>query len=313
MHAAAGQRAHGIQYVGIAGIDHVGGAELARQFQLGRHAVDGDDAAGAGNRGTVDRSQADAAAADHGHGLARLHFGGMDDRAHARGDGAADQRRAVQRHVAADRHQCVLVDQHLLGKGRQVQELVHGSALPCRQARLLAFAAAGIGLDAQRQVPCQAMLAMAAVCRQAGDDVVAGPDRAHLGANLLDHAGGLVPQDGRHRIRIGAVQEMQVRVAHAHGGGAHQHFARARLADGNVFDHERGLGLMQDGGFHNAPLRRACQTAQCNEAKNHNRKQGFRKGAAQRHSDVYNSSLIGSTRSTPMPRCCSAPMPGSLS
>ncbi|MCY1219918.1 hypothetical protein D9M72_319120 [compost metagenome] len=257
VHAATGEGAHGVQHVGIAGVDHVGRAKPARQFQLGRHAVDGDDAPGAGDGGAVDRGQPDAAASDHGNGLARLHLRGMDHRAHAGGDRTADQRGAVQRHVAPYCHQRVLMDQHLLGKGRQVQELVHRPALAAHQARLLAFAAAGIGLGAQRQVAGQAMLAVAAVGRQAGDHMVAGLDRAHFGADLLDHARGLVAQDRRHRVRIGAVQEMQVRVAHAHGGGAHQHLARAGLADGNVFDHQRGLGLMQDSGFHEAPLRQA--------------------------------------------------------
>ncbi|MNS80900.1 hypothetical protein D3C72_1145970 [compost metagenome] len=257
MHAAAGEGAHGIQHIGIAGVDHVGRAEPARQLQLGRHAVDGDDAPGTGDGGAVDRGQPDAAAADHGNGLARLHLRGMDHRAHAGGHRAADQRSAVQRHVTADRHQRVFVDQHLLGKGRQVQELVHRAALACHQARLLALAAARIGLGAQRQVAGQAVLAVAAVGRQTGDDMVAGPDRADLCANLLDHTRGLVAEDSRHRVRVGAIEEMQVRMAHAHGGGAHQHFARAGLADGNIFDHQRGLGLMQDSGFHEAPLRQA--------------------------------------------------------
>ena len=35
---------------------------------------------------------------------------------------AADQGGAVERHVLADRHAGVLVDQHLLGEGRQVQD-----------------------------------------------------------------------------------------------------------------------------------------------------------------------------------------------
>ncbi len=204
VHAATGKLAHGFHRIHVSRIDHIGCAELLGKLQLAGHPVDGNDAARAGNCRTVDGGQADAAAADHRHGLARAHAGSVDDRAHAGGHRAADQRGTVQRHVAADGHQRVLVDQHLLGKGGEVQELVHGRALG-QQARLLALAALGVGLHAQRQVACQAVLAMAAIGRQAGDHMIAGLDRAHFGTHLLDHAGRLMPKHHRHREGIGAV------------------------------------------------------------------------------------------------------------
>ncbi|MNV68796.1 hypothetical protein D3C71_1616690 [compost metagenome] len=56
------------------------------QFQFGIEHVDGDDPPGTGQRRTVDGSEADTAAADHGHGFARTDLGGIEHRAGASGD-----------------------------------------------------------------------------------------------------------------------------------------------------------------------------------------------------------------------------------
>ena len=62
--------------------------------------------------------------------------------------------------------------------------------------------------------------------------------RAHLRADLLDDAGALVAQHRRQRIGIGALDEVQVGVADAGGGGADQHLVRPGLADLHVLDLE---------------------------------------------------------------------------
>src|SRR5690606_14805106 len=72
-------------------VDAVGGAEVARELELGRVGVDGDDAAGPGLAGTLDHCQADAAQAEHGHAVAGLHLGGVVHRADAGGHAAAEQ------------------------------------------------------------------------------------------------------------------------------------------------------------------------------------------------------------------------------
>ena len=123
VHAAAGHRDDFADRVGLLRVDDVGGAELAREFELTRHRVDRDDAARAGDRRAVDARQADAAAADHRNRRARFDLRGVDHRADAGRDAAADQRRAVERHVGADLHDGVFVHQHVLGERRQVQEL----------------------------------------------------------------------------------------------------------------------------------------------------------------------------------------------
>ena len=56
--------------------------------------------------------------------------GGVQHRADAGGDAAADQRGAVERHVVANLHDGVLVHEHPFGIGREVGELIDGLAVP---------------------------------------------------------------------------------------------------------------------------------------------------------------------------------------
>ena len=141
------------------------------------------------------------------------------------------------------------MDQHVLGEGGQVEELRQGGAV-LGQAGLVSGVALGLGADAEGQAARQAAFAVAAVGREAGDDVVAHLYRAHLGADRLDDAGALVSQDGRERVRIGAFHEVQVRMAQAGGLGADQDLARARLVDLDVFDLKRLTHFAQNCGFH---------------------------------------------------------------
>ena len=140
LNPAAGQLLDRFDRVGPAGVDHVGGAEMLGHVELRALDVDRDDAPGAGDGGAVDGRQADAAAADHRHRAADLDLGGVDHRAEAGGDAAADQRGPVERHVVADFDQGVLVDQHVFGERRQREELVHVAAV-LGHARGLAVAA----------------------------------------------------------------------------------------------------------------------------------------------------------------------------
>ena len=89
----------------------------------------------------------------------------------------------------------------------------------------------------------QAVLAVTAERGQAGDDMIARRDGAHLAADLLNDASGFMTEHDRHLRRIRALDEMQVGVAHAGGGRADQHFMRTRFVDLDFFDSE---GLPDD-------------------------------------------------------------------
>src|SRR5690606_22070307 len=58
----------------ILGIDAVGGAEGARQIELARIGVDGNDAPGLGQLGALDHGQTDAAQTEHRDAVAFLHL-----------------------------------------------------------------------------------------------------------------------------------------------------------------------------------------------------------------------------------------------
>ena len=163
MHAALGHFLHRQHWVHFLGIHHVRGAKFLRELKLGRHHVDGDDAAGTGNGRAVDGREADAAAADHGHRFARLNLGRVDDRAYPGGHAAADEGGDVEGHIRANLRDGVLVEEHVFGIGREVQELVHGGAgFRVSEARLIVGAAVQLRRFAEGHVPREAVLAVAA-------------------------------------------------------------------------------------------------------------------------------------------------------
>ena len=190
-------------------------AQLLGERALLRHRIDRDDLARARDLRGVDRGQPDPAAADHAHRLARRHVGGVEHRARPRRHRAAEQRGAVERHVAVDRDAGMLVDQHHLGIGAKVEHLRDRPVAehqPRRRALRRARIAASMHSD-MRPVTQNSQWPQNA--REAGDDMVADLDRAHLAADRLDHARRLVPGDRRQRVRIGAVDEVEVGAAHA--------------------------------------------------------------------------------------------------
>ena len=140
---------------------------------------------------------ADAAAADHGHGAARLNAGGVQHRAQAGGRAAADERQLREGNVVVHLDQRVLVDQHLGCVGTQLGELRDGLAVLAQPGRVVAPAryrrpVAQVGLAPGAE------FASPAEHREARDHRVAGPDVADLLAHRFHDSGGLVSQDAGH-------------------------------------------------------------------------------------------------------------------
>ena len=80
--------------------------------------------------------------------------------------------------------------------------------------------------------------------------MIAGLHVIDVGADLLDDAGRLVAKHRRQRMRIEPFHEVQVGVAKAGDGGANQDLTRARIRQADVFDDQRLVDFMQDGGLH---------------------------------------------------------------
>src|SRR3546814_1373332 len=90
---------------------------------------------------------------------------------------------------------------------------------------------------------------MAAKGRQAGDDRVADLHRAHFAADRLDDARGFMAGDRGEGVRIGAVDEMQIRMAKPARDGADTHLVRVAVGDNDIFDLQRLARLDQYSGL----------------------------------------------------------------
>src|ERR1700736_5894308 len=103
-------------------------------------------------------------------------------------------------------------------------------------------------------MPGEALWAVAAKARETSDDVIAGLDRRHLGADRLDDPRTLVAEHDRpvEREPALAVDDMQIAVAHPGRRGADQHLAAPRLVDLDRLDRQRLVHLAEDRGvdFH---------------------------------------------------------------
>jgi hypothetical protein len=170
------------------------------------------------------------------------------------GDTTTDQSRLIERHLRRDLHQGVLVHEHLLGVAGDVGELVDRRAVHPQLGRLgLGVARRAVGTEVR--LPGQALVALAAVDGEAGDHVVARLDVGHVRADRLDDTRGLVAEDGGRGEGVVAVDEVQVAVADAGADGADEHLVGERLVDLHLFDRERLLRAVEDGGFHGGLLR----------------------------------------------------------
>src|SRR5579863_281487 len=96
----------------------------------------------------------------------------------------------------------------------------------------------------------QALRAIAAINRGAGDDVIARLKRGHGGPDGLDYASRFVAENRRKFGRQRAVEAMQIAVADADGDGADQDFMRLRLADLDLLDRQGLVDLTENRSFH---------------------------------------------------------------
>jgi hypothetical protein len=94
-----------------------------------------------------------------------------------------------------------------------------------------------------------ALAALAAIGRDAGRDEVALADPAHVLADRLDDAGGLVAEHGRQRGRQVAHDHVVVAVAQAAGEHAHPHLVGIGAVETHIFDRQ-SADLAKDSSFH---------------------------------------------------------------
>ena len=233
-------------------VDEVRGAERAREVELGRVDVDGDDPAGLGHHRALDHGQADAAEAEHGHAGPGLDLRGVEHRADAGGDAAAEQADLVERRRRVHLGGGDLGDDRVLRERRRAHVVVERLAAGGEPGAAVGHHAPALGdADSLAQVRLarHAELALAALRRVERDDVVAGRDGRYAGADILDDRAALVAEDGReHPLGVGAGQRVGVRVADAGGDVSDEDFALLRPFDVDLFDLEWLARFMGHGG-----------------------------------------------------------------
>ena len=216
--------------VASGGVDRVSGAELPCQCELVLVQVDGDDLLCSRDPRALDRRQANAAGAKDSHGAAVMDLGGIHRRAGAGHHAATDQRRFVQGHLVVDVHQRVLVDQGVLGVGREVGELGDRVAVP-GEARIFVRTPLGFRAAAKGRSAAEAVGAVAAEDRETHDHVVAGLELLDQVTDFLDDPRGLVSENAGRLEGVEPFDKVQIGMADAGGSRLDQYLTRAGLGD----------------------------------------------------------------------------------
>ena len=233
-------------------VNEISCAQFTGYIELGRVDVDGNDAAGLGHLRTDDRRQTDAAEAEHRHGGALFHLGGVEHGADAGGDAAAEQADLLQRRFLGDHRQGDFRQHGVFGEGRAAHVVVDRLAVVAEARGAVghqALALGGAHRAAQVGLAGFAEFALAAFGGVQRDHVVADLDRGHALAHRLDDAAAFVAEDRReHALGVGAGQGVGIGMAHAGGDDAHQHFTGLGRRHVHFDDLQRLVGGKGHGG-----------------------------------------------------------------
>src|SRR5215470_10664787 len=142
-----------------------------------------DDHTGSCNASPLDDGQADSAGAEHGDRRPWLDSGGIQHCSHSSGDSAADESRAVERHIVTYTNESIFMDEHLLRVCRETGKLIDRRAFPTKDWRLLR--GTGGAFLAKVSTPSQTVGAMATENRQTSNHMITWLELRHLRANRL--------------------------------------------------------------------------------------------------------------------------------
>jgi hypothetical protein len=246
--AAPGDPVHLGDRVAFRGVHHVRGPELQGPLELLLHHVHGDDPRRAHEARRLDRVEADAAAAEHGHAGPRGHLGLVDDRPGAGEDAAAHERDHVQRGVLTDGNDARLRQDRSRGVPADLQVLVEALAVLPETERAVVHERTGLVAErAKRRGPVDTVAALAARRDVARAHVVADLHGLDQRADLLHDSGRLVTEDHGQRVGRVAGHQVIVAVADAVGGPTDLHLVRSGLQQLDLLDDQRLLDLVQHG------------------------------------------------------------------
>ena len=238
-------------------VDEMGHAEFLGQCPLAGVEIDADDHVGADHAAALHDIEPDAAEAeDHDIG-AGLDLGGVDHRANAGGDAAADVADLVERRVLADFRDRDLGQYREVREGRGahvVVDLIAAEREPAGAVGHHALALRRADRDAEIGLARQAVFALPAFGGVERDDVVALGDARHPAPDIDDDAGAFMAEDRREQpLGIGPGQRVLVGMADPGRLDLDQHLAFFGAVEPHRLDRQRLSGLVGDGGarFHN--------------------------------------------------------------
>ncbi len=233
-------------------IDEMRHAEFLRDRAAVRVEVHADDHLGADQAQALDHVQPDPAQAEHHGARAGLDLRGVDHRADAGGDAAADVADLVERRVLADLRQCDLGQHGEVGEGRGAHIVHHRRPVAREPAGAVGHDAAPLrraDCHAQIGLAAEAIFALPAFRRVERDDVIAHLQAGHAGAHLGHDTRALMAEDcGEDALGVGAGEGEFVGVADAGGLDLDQHLARAWAFDVHRLQAERLARLAGHGG-----------------------------------------------------------------
>src|SRR5579862_2081965 len=240
-------------------IDEVRHAEALAPGLLLRVEIDADDHVGAGEAEPLDDVEPDAAEPEYDRFCTRLDLGGVDHRADAGGDAAADIADLVERRVVANFRHRDFRQHGEIGEGRAAHIVVQRLAIERKPRRAVghhALALGGADRGAQVGLAREARRAIAAFRDVERDYVVTLLYGRHAGADIDDDAGALVAEDRRKQpLGIRARQGELIGVADAGRLDLDQNLAGARAfeLDGGHFERLAGAEGYGGANIHGAP------------------------------------------------------------
>src|SRR5882672_4250098 len=213
-------------------IDEVSHAELAAERLARRVEVDAHDHVGADHARALQDVEPDAAQAEHDDVGARFDLGGVEHRADAGGDAAADVADLVERRDGADFRQRNLGQHGVVREGRAAHIVVDLLALERKARRAVGHHALTLGRadrGAEIGLAGEAGFAGAAFGRVERDHVIALLQRDDAGPDVDHHARTLMAEDHRKEpFGIAAGTRELVGVADARCLDLDQHLAELR-------------------------------------------------------------------------------------
>ena len=222
--------------------------------------IDPDDLVRACDASALHDVEADASENEDDDRRARLHLRGVDDRADAGRDAAADVTDLVEGGVLADLRDRDLRQHGVLGERRAAHVVVDLGLADREAARPVGhepLALRGADRGAEVRLARQARFALPTLrCVEQDDVVPLLHADVTLRANVDDHLGALVAEDRREEpLGVGTRARELIGVADARGLELHEHFAQARGPSRSTVSIDERLPLLiRDGsaGLHGA-------------------------------------------------------------